>query len=289
MSKISDLAKTFQQTSQREAENIEQQIQSDLNALTKSIREALQQSEQTINADIRAHQIAMSRAVFKPYLWSLIGLFTAAVVIVVGASIAIWSKRQELLEQASGIERTQARDSRSRESSSHDSGQNQWLENRHLRDSGRQVETVRRDRPTISGIRQQQEYSVAAVTYSKDQIREILDDRNRNNTARHAENLREQSQIDRAANDERLNTLGRAVGKHRAGKHEIDRAVADIEQFGSRASRDSGEARRTTESAERNVAATRQTLTQRQAEAERQAAEQKRQEQRQNRGWSMSR
>ncbi|WP_218969885.1 MbeB family mobilization protein, partial [Neisseria gonorrhoeae] len=67
MSKISDLAKTFEQTSRTEAASIEQQTKADLETLRKNINEALKQSEQKITADINARQLRMSKAVFKPY------------------------------------------------------------------------------------------------------------------------------------------------------------------------------------------------------------------------------
>ncbi|WP_249935453.1 MbeB family mobilization protein, partial [Neisseria gonorrhoeae] len=49
MSKISDLAKTFEQTSRTEAASIEQQTKADLETLRKNINEALKQSEQKNN------------------------------------------------------------------------------------------------------------------------------------------------------------------------------------------------------------------------------------------------
>ncbi|WP_213085265.1 MbeB family mobilization protein, partial [Neisseria gonorrhoeae] len=54
MSKISDLAKTFEKTSRTEAASIEQQTKEDLETLRKNINEALKQSEQKITADINA-------------------------------------------------------------------------------------------------------------------------------------------------------------------------------------------------------------------------------------------
>ena len=78
MSKISDLAKTFEQTSRTEAASIEQQTKADLDTLRQNINEVLKQSEQKITADIRAHQTRMSNAIFRPYLWSLGGLLLTA-------------------------------------------------------------------------------------------------------------------------------------------------------------------------------------------------------------------
>lgn len=78
MSKISDLAKTFQQNSQQELKDIEQQAKSDIHELRKSINAELKQSEQKIIADIRAQQMKMSKAIFSPYLWSLGGLLLIA-------------------------------------------------------------------------------------------------------------------------------------------------------------------------------------------------------------------
>lgn len=96
MSKISDLAKTFEQTSRAEAANIEQQTKTDLDELRRNINEALKQSGQKITADINAQQLRMSKAVFKPYLWSLIGISAAGLIVIAGLFIAIWSVRNEL-------------------------------------------------------------------------------------------------------------------------------------------------------------------------------------------------
>lgn len=98
MSKISDLAKSFQQNSQQEAKNIEQQAKSDIQELRRAIYEELKQSEQKITADIRAQQIRMSRAVFKPYLWSLAGICTIGLTIITVLSMAIWKKNGQLSE-----------------------------------------------------------------------------------------------------------------------------------------------------------------------------------------------
>lgn len=81
MSKISDLAKTFQQNSKQELKDIELQAKLDIHELRKSINAELKQSEQKITADIRAHQTKMSKAVFRPYLWSLGGLLLTAAVL----------------------------------------------------------------------------------------------------------------------------------------------------------------------------------------------------------------
>nr|WP_258954886.1 MbeB family mobilization protein [Cobetia marina] len=89
MSKISDLAKTFEQTSRTEAASIEQQTKADLETLRKNINEALKQSEQKITADINARQLRMSKAVFKPYLWSLLGISAAGLIVIAGLFIAI--------------------------------------------------------------------------------------------------------------------------------------------------------------------------------------------------------
>jgi hypothetical protein len=110
MSKISDLAKTFEQTSRTEAASIEQQTKADLETLRKNINEALKQSEQKITADINARQLRMSKAVFKPYLWSLLGIFPAAgLIVIAGLFIAIWSVKNELddlKQQRAEAERT---------------------------------------------------------------------------------------------------------------------------------------------------------------------------------------
>ncbi|WP_242060268.1 MbeB family mobilization protein, partial [Listeria monocytogenes] len=101
MSKISDLAKTFEQTSRTEAASIEQQTKADLETLRKNINEALKQSEQKITADINARQLRMSKAVFKPYLWSLLGISAAGLIVIAGLFIAIWivNKQKAAYEQ----------------------------------------------------------------------------------------------------------------------------------------------------------------------------------------------
>ncbi|ENV9208222.1 cryptic plasmid protein B [Neisseria gonorrhoeae] len=109
MSKISDLAKTFEQTSRTEAASIEQQTKADLETLRKNINEALKQSEQKITADINARQLRMSKAVFKPYLWSLLGISAAGLIVIAGLFIAIWSVKNELddlKQQRAEAERT---------------------------------------------------------------------------------------------------------------------------------------------------------------------------------------
>ncbi|ENV9465687.1 cryptic plasmid protein B [Neisseria gonorrhoeae] len=109
MSKISDLAKTFEQTSRTEAASIEQQTKADLETLRKNINEALKQSEQKITADINARQLRMSKAVFKPYLWSLLGISAAGLIVIAGLFIVIWSVKNELddlKQQRAEAERT---------------------------------------------------------------------------------------------------------------------------------------------------------------------------------------
>ncbi|WP_197313170.1 MbeB family mobilization protein [Listeria monocytogenes] len=109
MSKISDLAKTFEQTSRTEAASIEQQTKADLETLRKNINEALKQSEQKITADINARQLRMSKAVFKPYLWSLLGISAAGLIVIAGLFIAMWSVKNELddlKQQKAEAERT---------------------------------------------------------------------------------------------------------------------------------------------------------------------------------------
>ncbi len=96
MSKISDLAKTFEQTSRTEAASIEQQTKADLETLRKNINEALKQSEQKITADINARQLRMSKAVFKPYVGSSLGISAAGLIVIAGLFIAIWSVKNEL-------------------------------------------------------------------------------------------------------------------------------------------------------------------------------------------------
>ncbi|TSF93926.1 cryptic plasmid protein B, partial [Salmonella enterica subsp. enterica serovar Muenchen] len=98
MSKISDLAKTFEQTSRTEAASIEQQTKADLETLRKNINEALKQSEQKITADINARQLRMSKAVFKPYLWSLLGIKEEGLIVIEGMLIAIWRVKNEMDE-----------------------------------------------------------------------------------------------------------------------------------------------------------------------------------------------
>lgn len=96
MSKISDLAKTFEQTSRTEAANIEQQTKTDLDELRRNINAALKQSEQRITADINAQQLRMSKAVFKPYVWSLIAISAAGLLIVMLLLVAIARLRSDI-------------------------------------------------------------------------------------------------------------------------------------------------------------------------------------------------
>ncbi|WP_283957047.1 MbeB family mobilization protein, partial [Neisseria gonorrhoeae] len=103
------LAKTFEQTSRTEAASIEQQTKADLETLRKNINEALKQSEQKITADINARQLRMSKAVFKPYLWSLLGISAVGLIVIAGLFIAIWSVKNELddlKQQRAEAERT---------------------------------------------------------------------------------------------------------------------------------------------------------------------------------------
>lgn len=108
MSKISDLAKTFQQNSQQELKDIERQAKLDIHELRKSINAELKQSEQKIIADIRAQQTKMSQAVFRPYLWSLVGLsLTAALLLGVNFYLAnkITDQRAEYQEAKEATEK----------------------------------------------------------------------------------------------------------------------------------------------------------------------------------------
>ncbi|MFS4601790.1 MbeB family mobilization protein, partial [Neisseria gonorrhoeae] len=92
-----------------EAASIEQQTKADLETLRKNINEALKQSEQKITADINARQLRMSKAVFKPYLWSLLGISAAGLIVIAGLFIAIWSVKNELddlKQQRAEAERT---------------------------------------------------------------------------------------------------------------------------------------------------------------------------------------
>ncbi len=109
MSKISDLAKTFEQTSLTEAASKEQQTKADIETLRKNINVAWKQREQKIAANISAQQIRMSKAVFKPYLWSLLGISAAGLIVIAGLFIAIWSVKNELddlKQQRAEAERT---------------------------------------------------------------------------------------------------------------------------------------------------------------------------------------
>ena len=115
MSKILDLAKTFKQTSQQEAESIEQQAKNDLAALGKAISAELKQSGQIIAADIRAQQLRMSKAVFSPYLWSLGGLLAVALVLV-GANAYLakktgqqWAEYQEAKDNTDKMDKLSKR------------------------------------------------------------------------------------------------------------------------------------------------------------------------------------
>ncbi|WP_347083984.1 hypothetical protein, partial [Escherichia coli] len=51
----------------------------------------------------------MSKAVFKPYLWSLLGISAAGLIVIAGLFIAIWSVKNELddlKQQRAEAERT---------------------------------------------------------------------------------------------------------------------------------------------------------------------------------------
>ncbi|PPZ57679.1 MbeB family mobilization protein, partial [Neisseria gonorrhoeae] len=95
-SKINELAKAFEEKSRTEAASIEKQTKANLETLRKNSNEALKQREQKITADINARQLRLSKAVFKPYLRSLLGISAAGLIVIAGRFIAIWSLKNEL-------------------------------------------------------------------------------------------------------------------------------------------------------------------------------------------------
>ncbi|EPI4263124.1 MbeB family mobilization protein [Neisseria gonorrhoeae] len=61
------------------------------------------------NNRLNARQLRMSKAVFKPYLWSLLGISAAGLIVIAGLFIAIWSVKNELddlKQQRAEAERT---------------------------------------------------------------------------------------------------------------------------------------------------------------------------------------
>ncbi len=64
--------------------SIEQHTKADLETLRKNINEAMKQSEQKITADINARQLRMSKAAFKPYLWSMLGISATWMIVITG-------------------------------------------------------------------------------------------------------------------------------------------------------------------------------------------------------------
>lgn len=128
----------------------------------------------------------------------------------------------------------------------------------------KQNKAMRSDRPQVTPILREwgqgQNTRMAVYTTSRHQEIGASDDRVRNHTFRRIGELREQSQSDRAANDECLNTLGRKIGSVRAGKQEIIGAISDIEQTSRgislkliRAARQFDEIKRITAGTEQNL------------------------------------
>ena len=137
---------------------------------------------------------------------------------------------------------------------------------------------MRSDRPEIPGVlrreRQGQNEGMAVHTAGKNQVG-AADDRDRNRIARRIGELREQSQSDRAANDESLNALGRKVGRARAGKHEFSAAASELGSRVRTAERNTDRSSSLTATAERNLESTSQTISQRHKRT-------------QSRGWGLS-
>lgn len=129
---------------------------------------------------------------------------------------------------------------------------------------------MRSDRPTVAPVlRQGQNTRMAVHTASKHQEIGAADDRARNRAFRRIRELGEQSQRDRAANDERLNALGRKIGSIRAGKQEFVGAISGIEQASRnislkliRAARQLDEIKRLTAGTEQNLGVSNRAMAQ---------------------------
>lgn len=155
---------------------------------------------------------------------------------------------------------------------------------------------MRSDRPEIPDVlrreRQGQNERMAVHTAGKHQVG-AANDRDRNRIARRIGELREQSQSDRAANDERvrglgeksrgnraasdesLNALGRKVGRARTGKHEFSAAASELGSRVRAFQRNTEHAGSLTAAAERNLETASRTVRQKH-------------ERTQSRGWGMS-
>ena len=82
MSKILDLAKSFKETSSKEAESISKALQNDLKQLendlatalsksNKSLKNAIHASNQALKEEISANQKRMSLSLFRTWLWAI--------------------------------------------------------------------------------------------------------------------------------------------------------------------------------------------------------------------------
>ena len=82
MSKILDLAKSFKETSSKEAESISKALQHDLKQLendlatalsksNKSLKNAIYASNQALKEEISANQKRMSLSLFRTWLWAI--------------------------------------------------------------------------------------------------------------------------------------------------------------------------------------------------------------------------
>ncbi|WP_367277118.1 MbeB family mobilization protein [uncultured Acinetobacter sp.] len=104
MSKILDLAKTFKETSSKEAESISKALQHDLKqlegdlatALSKSnetLKNAIHDSNEVLKKEIYANQQRMSMSLFKTWLWVI------ALLVLLGLGLTTWSMWQGLTIQ----------------------------------------------------------------------------------------------------------------------------------------------------------------------------------------------
>ena len=93
MSKIFDLAKTFEQTSKQEAESIEQSVRNVLAQHERNIVAELAQNEKNIKSAIHAANKRVSMAILKPYWWILgalavVGAIMLILLLVMGMKIS---------------------------------------------------------------------------------------------------------------------------------------------------------------------------------------------------------
>ena len=111
MSKILDLAKSFKETSSKEAESISKALQDDLKQLendlatalsksNKNLKNAIHESNQALKEEISANQQRMSLSLFKTWVWVI------ALLVLLVLGLTVWSAWQAgtVLSQSTAIQ-----------------------------------------------------------------------------------------------------------------------------------------------------------------------------------------